>query len=64
MIFANESNLRRLRDRRKEKRREEFSILGADRVSYAWGRVTHSAGGGGASDERRLREEARLFVEV
>lgn len=50
-------------DRRKEKRREELLILGADRVSYAWGRVTHSGGGGGASDERRLREEAR-FVEV
>lgn len=50
-------------DRRREKRREELLILGADRVSYAWGRVTHSGGGGGASDERRLREEAR-FVEV
>lgn len=50
-------------DRRKEKRREELLILGADRVSYAWGRVTHSVEGGGASDERRLREEAR-FVEV
>lgn len=61
IIFANECS--NLRDRRKEKRREELLILGADRVSYAWGRVTHSGGGGGASDERRLREEAR-FVEV